>query len=104
MIYTNDFIGKKQMVKDLSSVYKKIAWSDIADIDLKKYKTKQGYEVEFVLLTWKNGAISTANNALNSLSATARNVAKMLDGGVYENLETYKEIMESPNWVEELEK
>lgn len=100
MIYTNDFIGKRQMVKDLSSVYKKIAWSHIADIDLKKYTSMQGHEVEFVLLTWNNGAISTANNEMNSLSATARNVARMLDGGVYENFELYKEVMESPDWVE----
>lgn len=104
MIYTNDFVGKKQMVKDLSSVYKKIAWSDIDDIDLKKYTNIQGHEVEFILLTWSNGAISTANNAMNSLSATARNVARMLDGGVYENLELYEEIMESSDWVEVLEK
>ncbi len=99
MIYTNDFVGKKQMVKDLSSVYKKIAWSDIADIELKKYK-KGNYEEEFIVLTWGNGAISTANNNINSISATARNVARMLDGGVYENLDTYKEIMESSDWVE----
>lgn len=100
MIYTNDFAGKKQMVKDLSSVYKKIAWSDIADIDLKKYTNIQGHEVEFVLLTWSNGAISTANNAMNSLSATARNVAKMLDGGVYENYDYYTDIMASDEWEE----
>lgn len=102
MIYTNDFIGKKQMVKDLAKIYEKIAWSDIADIELKKYIRKNtAYEVEFILLTWSNGAISTANNAINSLSATARNVARMLDGGVYENLDLYKEVMSSDEWVEE---
>ncbi|MBR0456507.1 MAG: hypothetical protein IJJ01_07530 [Firmicutes bacterium] len=105
MIYTNNFIGKKQMVKDLAKIYEKIAWSDIADIDVKKYTNiKNGHKVEFVLLTWSNGAISTANNAMNSLSATARNVARMLDGGVYENLDLYKEVMSSDEWVEEIEK
>ena len=103
MIYTNNFAGKKQMVKDLAKIYKNIAWSDIADIELKKYK-KGIYEVEFIVLTWSNGAISTANNAMNSLSVTARNVARMLDGGVYENLETYKEVMSSDEWVEDLGK
>lgn len=104
MIYTNDFIGKKQMVKDLAKIYKKIAWSDIADIELKKYckKDDRNDAVEFVLLTWRNGAISTANNAINSLSATARNVARMLDGGVYENIKFYEEVMESSDWVEEI--
>lgn len=100
MIYLNNFAGKKLMVKDLAEIYKNIAWSDIADIELKKYTNIQGHEVEFILLTWSNGIISTANNAMNSLSATARNVAKMLDGGVYENSELYKEVMESSDWSE----
>lgn len=99
MAYTNDFVGKKQMVKALAEVYKDIAWSDIADIELKKYR-KEKREEEFVVLTWINGGISTANNNMNSLSATARNVAKMLDGGVYENLDFYKELMTSPEWIE----
>ena len=103
MIYTNNYAGKKEMVKDLAEVYKNMAWSDISDIELKKY-AKGNYEEEFIVLTWSNGAISTANNNMNSLSATARNVARMLDGGVYENLEFYEEVMESSDWVEVLER
>lgn len=96
------------MVKALAEVYKRMSWSDISDIELKKY-TNGKYEEEFIVLTWTNGAISTANNNMNSLSATARNVAGMLDGGVYanleyykeyENLEYYKEIMNSNEWEE----
>lgn len=99
-MYNNDFKGKKEMVKALAEVYKRIAWSDIADIELKKYTHANGHTHEFVLLTWTNGAISTANNNMNSISATARNIARMLDGGVYENLELYEEIMTSPEWKE----
>ena len=101
-MYTNDFIGKKELVKDLAEVYKKILYSDILDIELKKYKKEDERCCEFVMLTWSNGAISTANNNANSLSATARNVARMLDGGVYENLDFYKEVMKSEHWREEL--
>ena len=94
MNYTNNFEGKKAMVKDLADVYKKIMYSEIANIELKKYRNiDKGYEEEFILLSWTNGAISTANNNLNSFSATARNVARMLDGGVYENMDYYLEIM-----------
>lgn len=100
MVYTNDFTGKKKMVNDLAEVYKRIARSDIADIELKKYKNAEGHACEFVLLTWRNGAISTANNNANSIGSTARNVARMIDGGVYENLDKYKEIMKSPDWIE----
>lgn len=99
MIYTNSFVGKKRMVKVLSKVYKNIEYSDIANIELRKYR-KGKHEEEFIILTWLNGSISTANNNMNSLSATARNVARMLDGGVYENIDYYKDIMSNEEWEE----
>lgn len=101
-IYTNDFIGKKKLVESLSEVYKNIQYSDIESIELKMYrnKNKPSLEEEFVLLTWVNGGKSTANNNANSFSATARNVARMLDGGVYENYDFYMEIMGNDNWEE----
>lgn len=100
-MYTNDFKGKKELVKDLAEVYKKISYSDILNIELKRYTNKDvGYQ-EFVMITWTSGAISTAPNDANSLTATARNVARMLDGGVYENLDYYRHIMKSENWKEQ---
>lgn len=99
MTYTNNFIGKKRMVEALSEVYKNNEDSDIANIELKKYR-KGKHEEEFIILTWLNGAISTASNNMNSLSATARNVARMLDGGVYENIDYYKDIMSNEEWKE----
>ena len=87
----NNYAGKKKLVKELGELYR-YYFSDLNNIELKKYR-KGRYEEEFIVLTWENGGISTANNNMNSLSATARNVARMLDGGVYENLDLYKEIM-----------
>lgn len=98
-MFENNFEGKKQLVKALAEVYKDIAWSDIEDIELKKY-CRGKHEEEFIVLTWLNGAISTANNNMNSLSATARNIARMLDGGVYENIDYYKDIMSKEEWEE----
>lgn len=98
MRFTNNFRGKKELVAQLSEVYKQCNL-DIKSIELKKY-AKGKYDEEFIVLTWLNNAISTANNNMNSLSATARNVAKMLDGGVYENLDFYTEIMNSTEWEE----
>lgn len=97
--YTNDFTGKKAMTRDLAEVYRRCSYMGVRDIELKKYR-KDGRDAEFVLLTWTNGEVSTANNNANSLSATARNIARMLDGGVYENYEWYKEIMGSGEWIE----
>lgn len=101
MSYTNDFTGKKYMVDDLSVIYSNIEYSDIDYIELRKYRHKvNNAEEEFIVLHWGNGGISTANNNMNSLSATARNVARMLDGGVYENYDYYTEIMDSNEWDE----
>lgn len=104
-MWIDEWSRKKALVKELAEVYNQSRWGfDIADIELKVYKKKEDnsdsrYHIEeFVMLTWDNGAISTANNNANSLSATARNIARMLDGGVYENLEYYTEIMESDEW------
>ena len=99
MIYTNDFKGKRELVKALADIYRSVDSFQISDIELKKYVKGDRFE-EFILLTWDNGAYSTANNNINSLSATAENVARMLDGGVYENIDFYKEIMRSPDWEE----
>ena len=99
-MYNNNFKGKKQLVKDLANVYRNIRDGAIADIELKKYLSDKGYEEEFIVLTWNNGIISIANNNMNSLTATARNVARMLDGGVYERLDYYKVIMSSDEWGE----
>ena len=98
-MFENNFKGKRELVKQLSEVYRKIMYSDIYSIELKKFH-KGNHEEEFVLLTWNNGAFSTANNNMNSLTATARNVARMLDGGVYENYDFYTEIMTSDEWEE----
>ena len=38
MNYSNNFSGKKRMVRDLADIYRRINWSDIADIELKKYR------------------------------------------------------------------
>jgi len=102
-MYTNDLKGKRKLVKDLSEVYKNIAHSYIFNIELKRYVNDMGWDQEFIILTWTNGAISTAPNNANSLTATARNVARMLDGGVYENLDYYRNIMKSDNWREDYE-
>lgn len=96
---SNNFKGKKELVRQLSEVYKNIMYSDIDNIELKKFR-KGNCEEEFILLRWQNGGFSTANNNMNSLTATARNVARMLDGGVYQNYDYYLEIMTSDEWEE----
>lgn len=95
------FEVKQNAVKELADVLKKY-YPHIEDIEVREY-TKDGvHSEEFVLLTWSNGGYSTANNNCNSLSATIRNIARMIDGGVYENWELYTEMMEEKNGWERI--
>ena len=94
------FLNKKSLVYELNELY--TSWfNNIKKIELKGYRKKgtDNFE-EFILLTWDGGGYSTASNNANSLTATAKNVARMLDGGVYENWEFYTNIMESEDWIE----
>lgn len=56
------------------------------------------YIEEFVVLEWENGAKCVVSNNANSLSATARNVTRMLDGGCYDENERFDELMNSNEW------
>ena len=85
---------KANYVRILSNVLE-VMFTDIDNIKLKVYEKNGTSEIqEFIVLTWTNGGISTANNNINSLSATVRNIARMLDGGVYENIDFYRELLE----------
>lgn len=94
------YYKKKLLVDDLDIFCKKWFY-DIKSIEYraysKNYNGKEGIE-EFILLTWNNGGHSYANNNINSLSATAQNVLRMVNGGVYENIEMYENIMEDNEW------
>ena len=90
---------KHNLVRDLESPiclwFPQIKW-----IEHFAYQKVGSKDVEeFIVLEWASGGQSMANNNCNSLSATARNVTRMLDGGVYENMDLYKRIMDSEEWV-----
>ena len=90
---------KRNLVEAMDSVMV-IFFPDVRCVEYFAYQKVGSKDVEeFIILEWTSGGRSYANNSCNSLSATARNVTRMLDGGVYENIEYYQEIMESEDWV-----
>lgn len=89
---------KYYFARKLANIYMaNFPWIVLMEYRAYKKKGVEHYE-EFILIIWDSGCISTANNNGNSLTATARNMARMLDGGVYENEEFYKDIMSSNEW------
>lgn len=83
--------GKKRFLKALGEVLKTSKRMSIADIDLEVYLI-DGYVMEYVVITFDGGAISVANASGNSDSANLRQVAKMVNGGYYDEVEMYLEI------------
>ena len=97
--HRDELFRKWDLVFHLEQVYKHF-YNDIVAINYHAYE-KNGSVEEFIVLTWDSGGRCFANNNINSLSATARNVARMLDGGVYENIDLYNDIMKEENgWTE----
>lgn len=54
-----------------------------------------GYFEEFIVITFKGGAISPITVTWNSNSANLRTVGRIIDGGYYEEVERYKRIRDS---------
>lgn len=50
--------------------------------------------VEFVIVEYLGGAIAPRNVTANSLSAIMTDIASMMNGGYYDELEYYKEFVE----------
>lgn len=95
----NELKRKHDLVMSLDDTVAKF-FVDIKWVEYFAYqKIGSKHIEEFIALEWRTGGYSYANNNANSLSATARNVTRMLDGGVYENLEYYESIMRSDEWV-----
>lgn len=93
--YRKVLTQKCNLVSDLNRVYS--FWID-SIVEIKYYAYYKKWIEEFIVIEWKGGGKSYANNNANSLSATARNVARMLDGGVYERVDYYENIMNSNEW------
>lgn len=86
-------VAKKSLVDKLNEVFYGF-FSDIEEIKYHLYEEiETGRVEEFITLTFTGGGTCYSNNNINSLSATARNICNMLDGGVYQNIDFYKELL-----------
>lgn len=104
--FTYDCISKTRLVEGISEVFKNQDTS-IEKIELKifvdKEMLKKGTRMiqEYVVVTYKGGAIAVANNSMNSVTATYRNIGELINGGYYDQVEKYNEyIINSGNYEE----
>lgn len=53
---------------------------------------KDGEEYKFIVVVFRNGAISVRNANINSLTANIRELGTLLDGGYYDEVKEYKKL------------
>ena len=78
-------------------------YTSIAEIYYDFFATESGSIKEYAVVRYFGGAIAVRNCAANSLSAIFRAIGTMLDGGYYDEVDTYKKLkeIEVPIRVEE---
>lgn len=54
---------------------------------------------ERVVITYRGGAIGVRNCSGTSCVGIFTEIAKLLDGGYYDEVERFKDILSSPDWV-----
>ena len=64
----------------------------IRSIELDIFKTENGKTHEYIVVTFRGGAISVRNANINSMSANLRELSKLVNGGYYNEVETYQNL------------
>lgn len=61
------------------------------------HKTKDWLQ-EWLIVTYRGGAIAVRSQDMNSHSAMLRDIGKLADGGYYDEVKAYHEMVSSPDW------
>lgn len=83
---------KIQMVKDVAEALKKVDRISVEDINYDVFTSKWGYREEYLVITYKGGAIAARNCAGDSCAAVFEEIAKLIYGGYYDEVRTYQEL------------
>lgn len=83
-------------VKEFNEVGEVIAkhFPNVDKIELDAF-TSGGYKYEYLVVTFRGGLISVRNAAANSLIANLQELALLLNGGYYREVEKYKKLKEA---------
>ena len=68
------------------------ALPNIRSIELDIFKTEDGETHEYIVVTFKGGAISVRNATINSMTANLYETAKLVYGGYYNEVVTYQNL------------
>jgi hypothetical protein len=68
------------------------ALPNIRSIELDIFKTEDGKTHEYIVVTFKGGAISVRNANINSMSVNLYEISRLVNGGYYVEVETYQKL------------
>ena len=68
------------------------ALPNIRSIELDIFKTEDGKTHEYIVVTFRGGAISVRNATINSMSVNLYEISKLVNGGYYNEVETYQNL------------
>ncbi len=87
----NTLKEKKMVFDEMGRAISK-ALPGIRSIELDIFKTEDKGIYEYIVVTFRGGAISVRNANINSMSANLRELSKLVNGGYYNEVETYKNL------------
>lgn len=71
----------------------------VINIRYEAYESEDSDEPqEFIVITFKGGAISVRNVHMNSHSAILREIGRLVDGGYYDEVDYYNKLQLDPKW------
>lgn len=74
------------------------ALPNIISIELDIFKTDYEKTYEYIVVTFKGGAISVRNASINSMSANLYEISQLVNGGYYNEVEAYQNLKEEKKW------
>ena len=97
--------GKKRFIDHISKVFEdEYLMSNVAKVEYEVYSKAAPdgdiWYTEFAVVTFVGGGKSVRNISGNSNNANFREIAKLIDGGYYDELEFYKRAKELGTFVE----
>lgn len=64
----------------------------IKSIELDEFTDRYGKDEQYIVITFRNGAKEARNATMDSLAVMIEEMAKMLNGGKYDEVEQYEKL------------
>lgn len=95
----------KKFVKEIGEVLARTPRMGIAKVELEIWHNTKDPELteELLVVTYRGGAIAVRNCSMNSELANLNEIATLAYGGYYSEVEDYREMVASGEWIKEPE-